>query len=67
MRVDVDLHDSDEGGKTAREGVSKAISPARERNGVRTSTGVFMAMTPSRRMISGELATCCDRRRSRSW
>lgn len=29
-----------------------------------TSTGVFIPITPSRRMISGELETCCDRSNS---
>ena len=29
-----------------------------------TSTGVFIPMTPNRRMISGELETCCERKSS---
>ena len=29
-----------------------------------TSTGVFIPMTPNRRMISGELDTCCERKSS---
>ena len=31
-----------------------------------TSNGVFMAIIPKRLIISGELATCCERRRSLS-
>ena len=36
------------------------ISPERLIIGIYHSTGVFIPMTPSRRIISGELETCCD-------